>query len=469
VALQKIFDSGSGSLSAGTSGVSRFNLPTHARFAMLALLQDESPIVKLIADIFGGLLVLGAVLWLTVRSLKGGKGDAGWLIAKWIMSAIVVGAMAWLGRSLMGGGYSGLLLIPIAGLAWILGILWAPSLAGMVAQPFGDLYDGGEREVDATPHYSAAIARRQAGQFNEAITLVRGELERFPKDFEGQMLLASIQAENLSDLSSAQVSVERILNQEGHAPKNLAYALTTLADWHLTHGQDPDSAKLALERIGKLFPDTEASQIASQRLAHLTTTEQLFEQHNRPAHQVRLHERDIGLRGRVAEPKPPENDPAKEAAAFITHLQQHPLDWEAREKLALIYAEHYQRLDLAAVELEQLISTPNQPAKQLAHWLNLLADLQVRLGRDLEAARKTLQRIVDLFPKTAAAAQAQTAMNYLAVGKNPKDAKPGVVMAAYERDLGLTGKLEQLAQTATDRLRTQNEQSKPSTGSSAAR
>jgi len=51
--------------------------------------------------------------------------------------------------------------------------------------------------------------------------------------------------------------------------------------------------------------------------------------------------------------KPSESDPEQVAAECVKHLEQHPLDTEARERLAVIYADHYKRLDLATGELEQ--------------------------------------------------------------------------------------------------------------------
>ena len=42
-------------------------------------------------------------------------------------------------------------------------------------------------------------------------------------------------------------------------------------------------------------------------------------------------------------------------------------------------------------------------SKLVVHWLNLLADLQIRCGSDYETVRQTLQRIIDRDPKLAAA------------------------------------------------------------------
>ena len=98
---------------------------------------------------------------------------------------------------------------------------------------------------------------------------------------------------------------------------------------------------------------------------------------------------------------------------YVKHLEQHPLDTEAREKLAIIYADHYERLDLAADQLEQLIAHPYQPAKNVVHWLNLLADLQMRHSGNYETVRQTVQRIIELYPDTAAAQAARNRVDYL--------------------------------------------------------
>ena len=121
----------------------------------------------------------------------------------------------------------------------------------------------------------------------------------------------------------------------------------------------------------------------------------------------------------------------------MKHLAEHPQDSEAREKLALIYAHHYQRLDLAADQLEQLIQQPNQPAKQVVHWLNLLADLQLKYASDLVAARQALQRIIDQYPGLAAAENAQRRMDILKLELKGKEKGQAVALGSYEQNIGL--------------------------------
>jgi hypothetical protein len=59
---------------------------------------------------------------------------------------------------------------------------------------------------------------------------------------------------------------------------------------------------------------------------------------------------------------PTEQEPGRVAAEYVKHLEEHPLDTDVRERLAVLYADHYHRLDLAADQLEQMITLPNQPA-----------------------------------------------------------------------------------------------------------
>ena len=132
-----------------------------------------------------------------------------------------------------------------------------------------------------------------------------------------------------------------------------------------------------------------------------------------------------------------EPDPEHVAADCVKHLEQHPLDTEAREKLAVIYADHYGRLDLATGELEQMIEQPNQPGRLVVHWLNVLADLQIRGGAGYETVRDTIQRIVDRAPDAAAAEMARHRLALLKLEMKSKDMSQAVKLGSYEQNIGL--------------------------------
>src|ERR1035441_274299 len=130
---------------------------------------------------------------------------------------------------------------------------------------------------------------------------------------------------------------------------------------------------------------------AEQRIAHLSEAEQMIlAQHDR--RNVALPEgvQSLGLLDSTAFLKPQEVEPGKLAAAHVKHLEAHPHDTEVREKLALIYANDFKRLDLATMELAQLINELMHKPKQVAHWLNLLANYQIELGADVATVREKI-------------------------------------------------------------------------------
>ena len=163
----------------------------------------------------------------------------------------------------------------------------------------------------------------------------------------------------------------------------------------------------------------------------------LLATHERKRFAVTEGVRNLGLLRGQEHLKPAEPDPEKVAAECVKHLEQHPLDTEAREKLAVIYADHYGRLDLAAGELEQMIEQPNQPGRLVVHWLNLLADLQIRGGAGFDAAQQTLQRIVDRDPKAAAAEIARHRLALLKLEFKAKGKSQDVKLGSYEQNIGL--------------------------------
>ncbi len=162
------------------------------------------------------------------------------------------------------------------------------------------------------------------------------------------------------------------------------------------------------KKLSSVFPETETALLAEQRLAHLVEAEKLILARQDGA-DVALPEgvKNVGLLDSTAFLKPKEIEPGKLAAAHVKHLQEHPHDMEVREKLAVIYARDFKRLDLATMELAHLINEPKHKPKQTAHWLNLLADFQIELGADVATVRETLEKIVGRFPNLPVADLAQ--------------------------------------------------------------
>jgi tetratricopeptide (TPR) repeat protein len=383
--------------------------------------------------------------WVLYRWLKKTE-DPPRLIAKWAISALIIGITWWMaGRSVArsGGGldYGTAFVVAIscAVCGIVLALTWGGDIATHLGKPITGLFDGGDLEVVPQPFYSIAEARRKQGKYREAIGEICKQLERFPGDFTGLLMLAEIQADELKDLPAAQATIDRLLAESQPSAINQALALNRLADWQLKWGHDSEAARAALERVRELFPDTEQAYMAGQRLAHLASQQTLDEQSHPHAIPLRPFQQNVGLLLETPPVAPPPEDPAVAAARLVRHLEQFPQDSESREKLAIIYASHYRRMDLAADQVEQLVSQPNAPAKHVVHWLNLLADLHVQHAGDLAGARAALQRILDGYPDLAAAENARQRMVRLPLEMRAKKDDRVVKLGSYEQNIGLKG------------------------------
>jgi tetratricopeptide (TPR) repeat protein len=398
-----------------------------------------SQILQIVMNVFWLSAILGMVVWLFIRALKRSTEPAV-LIVKWIVTAAALFFQFKVSvPAFRNGGYDaifGLVLTLIFGLAMT--VIWRHSVTDIVANGFASLYDGGIEPPEPKPYYSIALTKRKLYRPLEAVVEIRKQLAQFPNDYEGINLLATVQAEDMKDLPGAEMTLNHFCESPAAPPKQIAAALTQLADWHLKLAQDADSARAALEKIIEKFPGTEMALAAAQRIAHLGGAEKiLLAAHDRRPVFVPEGVKSIGLRDTMRDLVPEETDPAKLAADFVKHLEQHPLDTEAREKLATIYAAHYRRLDLAANELNQLIEQSNAPVKRVAHWLNLLADLQIHGGADYDTVRPTLEKIIEHFPGLPVANLAQSRLNVLKLEIKGQKETPGTKLGVYEQNIGL--------------------------------
>jgi tetratricopeptide (TPR) repeat protein len=293
------------------------------------------------------------------------------------------------------------------------------------------MFTGGSEEPDPVPLYSIAEALRKRGKFREAIYAIHEQLQKFPADFNGQIMLAEIQAENLNELGAAEITIRRLCEQK-HPPAQIAFALNSLADWQIKYAQDVDAARSALQNIAELFPETEFARTALQRIAHLADPEVLLKWREPDAVVMKPGVEYLGLLKEQAHLLPKEKPAAERMDELVAHLDAHPLDHEARERLAVLYAQEYGQLDLATEQLEQLIALPGESPKHVARWLNLLADLQVQATNSTQLAEETLQRIIDLFPHHSVAQMAQDRLALLKLELKRFEKRPAVKFPSAE-------------------------------------
>jgi len=152
------------------------------------------------------LIGLGFLVWLSVRMLRR-SGDPVKLILKWVFTLPFVAICIFYGAHL---GPFGTFLIVF--MAIVLSFMWTPHISELLFSPLTNLFDGGHEPPEPKPYYSAVMAKRNRGHPLEALVAVREQLAKFPTDFEGVLLLANIQAEDLNDLPGAEITLNNFCN-----------------------------------------------------------------------------------------------------------------------------------------------------------------------------------------------------------------------------------------------------------------
>lgn len=318
----------------------------------------------------------------------------------------------------------------------IIGFLWLPGIVTKFMRPLTGAFEGDPEEAEAKPFYFLAEGMRRKGQYQAAISEIRKQLEQFPGNYEGYLKLASIQMENLNDLRAAEATLNEFLALPNRAVNETVAVLHLLADWQLQYAHDARAAANYLRRVVQLFPNSALAQAAEQRIAHLATADEAHRAHHEKKFMVTQGERDVGLRAAAVSAPAPE-DPQIQVEECVRQLEAHPADNEARERLAVLYAEKFQRLDLATDQLEQMIGLPSEAPRHVAHWLNLLATLQVKYAHDQQAAERALRRITDLFPGSALATMAIERLATLQGELKAVQPPPAKALGNYEKNLGL--------------------------------
>lgn len=374
------------------------------------------------------LFVVTAFIYVLWRSFKKSQ-DRMKLVSRWVLTLFDIPILILAVKA-------ELFTVPIALIGGIvLALIWTPSITAMMAKPFAGLYFDDESEASTVASYDIAQARRKVGKYQEAIEAIQGELTNFPTDFKGQLLLAEIQADDLKDMASAQATIESLLQQPGHPERNVVFALNRLADWHLKYGNQVDAARTALEWIRQMFPDTESAYLAGQRLVHLDVPDE--EKIQTQKFVVKEQKEYVGLSDKFEGWKPEAENVDDAVQKLVKRLETHPIDNEARERLARYYALSYNNIELATDQLNQLIAQPGVPQKLVVHWLNLLVDLQIHTNQGFAVVQATLNRIMDTYPKTSDAEKAKNRLTLINLEYKARQDTSQVKMGTYEQNLGL--------------------------------
>lgn len=266
----------------------------------------------------------------------------------------------------------------------LLGMIWAgPAMDYLGLKAITKLMGGGE-EVEAQPMYSIAETRRKSGEPEKALEAVEGELERFPADYDGLILKAMIQMEDLKKFDDARATLLEVGSAEAHTPGQVSRAHNLLADWQIKFQKDEAAARETLEMLRARFPDSGVEFAVSQRLARLDDILDFDDK----------------------------RDAAEVVSDCLKQLEKHPLDNNTREKLAEVYFERYNKPDLAWEEMNKLFAVPYQQPADLCRWLNRMADWHLKRDHP-DGARQCLQQIITRFPDQPQSEAAQLRLTRL--------------------------------------------------------
>jgi tetratricopeptide (TPR) repeat protein len=400
--------------------------------------------------LFGLILIggmgLAVVIYIIRKQLRNPQNEPVKVIGLWVLSFIVFVGITYSAVAAQEG--VALLFVIFVGLpiAVLVGVAWTPTIANMLVSPLTTAFSGDDSAAYEGPAYGQALANRKRGRYDDAVEAVEAQLERYPGDFDGLMLKASIQAENLDDLLAAITTIQETLDDPEKMRFNLPVALNKIADWQLTIAGDAPAAKRTLQQIREVLPGTQAAQFASQRLASLDASEEseavagdINESYRHLAEESAAKDDFTGPLEipRAVEVDPLQTDEAK-LQTCLRRVALHPDSINNREELAALYLNHARKPELAIQQYEHLLTLPGTTIHQKTAWLNRVADIQIKSGETYESIRATLGLIISLDPKAAPAVRAEQRIAYLRIeirGANKKSKK--LQLGSYDEDVGL--------------------------------
>ena len=394
--------------------------------------------------LFGVLLI--PLLYFIWKQIKNPNNDPVKVIVRWVITLMAV-FFVFYGPAQSGGGigliFVLLLMIPCLVL---IGLMWAPAIGNWVASPITNAMTGDSRESYNKPEYGIAIARRKRGRYVEAIEAIDVQLAKYPGNLDGLMLKATIEAENLGDLSAAAATIQETLSDQGQLNYRLPVALNKMAEWQLTIAGDPDAARRTLQQIRTALPNSQAAQLAAQRLASLDSSEEsesaVVDFNESYQKLVEESAQKDDFTSPLELPKAIElNQQQVHEKAFqtcLSRVETHPDSINNREELAALYLGEGKEPAMALKQYEYLLALPGTTIHQKTAWLNKIADIQLKSGESYETISSTLEQIIALDPRAAPAARAQQRISYLPIELRSANRKTKrLKLGSYDDELGL--------------------------------
>ena len=170
-------------------------------------------LLEVAAERLFGLVLIGGVslavvIYIIRKQLRNRQNDPVKVIGLWVLSFVAFFGIAYSAVAAQEGFALILVLLVAVLIAVLLGLAWTPTIVNTLVSPLTTALSGDDTVAYEGPAYGQALAKRKRGQYEDAVEAVEAQLEQYPGDFDGLMLKASIQAENLDDLPAAVATIQ---------------------------------------------------------------------------------------------------------------------------------------------------------------------------------------------------------------------------------------------------------------------
>ena len=258
-----------------------------------------------------------------------------------------------------------------------------------------------------TPMYGAAQGKINFGKYEDAEIEVINQLEKKDNDFNGWMLLAELYATKYRRLDDAAKVVVDICRDPTVSEVQASVACNKLADWQLEIGSNPQAARAALNLLIQRAPGSHVAHMAEMRLKQMPRTRDDLLDRRKPK-SIRLPAlRDEFSASGGDGAAMAKYEASKEANRLSDRLRDNPNDFEARERLAILLAEHLGQVNLGIEQLRLMINMPEMMGEPAAKYLAQVATWERHLNKNEQKFRALLNEIIQVYPNTTHAISAR--------------------------------------------------------------
>jgi hypothetical protein len=264
------------------------------------------------------------------------------------------------------------------------------------------------------PMYGAAQGKINFGKYEDAEVEVIHQLEKKDNDFNGWMLLAELYATKYRRLDDAAQVIVDLCRDPAITEVEASVACNKLADWQLEIGGNPSAARAALDLLIQRAPHSHVARMAEMRLKQMPRTREDLLDRRKPK-SIRLpalRENAEIFSGEYATIN--KHEASQEANRLSDRLRDNPNDFGARERLAILLAEHLGQVNVGIEQLRLMINMPEMMGERAAKFLAQIATWERHLNKNEQKFQTLLNEIIRVYPNTTQAYSARRQLQLIA-------------------------------------------------------